>query len=205
MEQPPYRVRRATVDDLHRLRALWQAMGFSDPGLDKRLTEFQVAVDATGEVVGAVALAMAQGQGLIHSEAFKDFALADEVRPLLWERLQTVARNHGLCRLWTREVAPFWGRCGMTVATAEVLPKLPEPWRVAGVRWWTVQLREEIPTSVERELEVLIQAERQRTQAALERAKLIKLVATVLAIILAMAVGAAALYLWSHSAVRLAP
>ena len=39
-----------------------------------------------------------QRQGLIHSEAFADYAMADQVRPSLWGRIQALAMNHGIAR-----------------------------------------------------------------------------------------------------------
>jgi N-acetylglutamate synthase-like GNAT family acetyltransferase len=197
MDSSLYRVRRATVDDLPQLRALWQAMGITEPDLDKRLTEFQVAVSTDGELIGALALRVAESQGLILHEAFTDFAVADSVRPLLWERMQAVATNHGLVRIWTREDAPFWSRCGLNPASPEALAKLPAPWQAKEARWLVFQRREEITgtDSVEKQFEMFMQAEKQRTQSALEQAKMLKTIATAIAIILAVAVIGAAVYL----------
>src|SRR5437773_781501 len=108
MSQPEYRVRRATLDDVKTLSALWQTMRFPSGELEKRVTEFQVAESTDGKLLGALGLQIAGRQGRLHSEAFSDFALADTLRPLLWERLQAVASNHGLVRLWTQERTPFW-------------------------------------------------------------------------------------------------
>ena len=207
MNAAPYRVRRATVDDLPQLHALWQAMGITEPDLDKRLTEFQVAESAEGKFIGAVAMRIAEGQGLILHEAFADFSLADEVRPLLWERMQAVATNHGLVRVWTREAAPFWSHCGLTPASPETLAKLPAAWQVKGARWFAFQRREEIAGTLpaEREFDLFMQAERERTKSALEQAKFLKTIATALAIILAVAVIGAAIYLLRKNPLLLAP
>lgn len=197
MEGSGLRVRRATVDDLGQLRPLWQAQLPGMEGLERRVTEFQVVENAEGRILGAVALAMQQGQGLIHSEVFADFAEADRYRALLWERLEQVARNHGLYRLWTREDAPFWARCGLRVAEAPILSQLPQDWQTSKGRWLTLQLREPPPEglSIEKEFEMFMQAERERTRALLERARWFKQVATVLAIILAIFV-VVALWYW---------
>ncbi len=202
-----YHVRRATVDDLAQLRVLWEAMGYPLADLERRLTEFQVALDTEGRVVGAVGLQFSEKQGLIHYEAFPDFSLADAVRPDLWERVQQVARNNGLLRIWTCEEAPFWNRCGLTTATPEALNKLPALWRGKESRWLTLQLREETASthSVEREFEVFMAAEKQRTLATMERAKLLKQLATVLAFILAMGVIAAAVYFLRKQQTGLVP
>src|SRR5262245_3844170 len=121
-------VRRATLEDLPQLQRLWSTMGFPAEELAKRVTEFQVALSPEGQVIGAVGLQVAERQGCLHSEAFSDFAVADQLRPLLWERLMTIANNTGLLRLWTRETAPFWSHSGLTRADAATLQKLPTPW-----------------------------------------------------------------------------
>ena len=54
-------------------------MGFPVADLARRVTEFQVAEDAEGRLVGAAGLQVAERQGLIHSEVFEDFALADQL------------------------------------------------------------------------------------------------------------------------------
>src|SRR5215467_3924423 len=115
------RVRRATLDDIGHLTALWQSMHFPVDDLAKRITEFQVAAEDDGKVLGAVGLQITEKQGRIHSEAFSDFALAENLRPELWERLQAVGTNNGLLRLWTQEKAPFWNRCGLSKADEETL------------------------------------------------------------------------------------
>ena len=207
MSTAPYRVRRATVDDLATLRVMWQTLGLDATDLEKRLTEFQVAEGADGRVVGGVALLMVQGQGLIHSEVFADFSIADDARPLLWERLQALARNHGLFRVWTREKAPFWSHCGLVVAPEEMIAKLPEPWRAKDARWLTLQLREETVAtmSVEREFELFMQSEKDRSQSAIEQAKMLKTIATVVAMVLAVVVIVAAIYFLRQSPRTLAP
>ncbi|MGA4645550.1 hypothetical protein [Limisphaera sp. 4302-co] len=197
MEGPTLRVRRATVDDLPQLRALWQAQLPDASGLERRVTEFQVVESPEGRVLAAVALTMHEGHGLIHSEVFADFADADRYRALLWERLEQVARNHGLYRVWTREEAPFWARCGLQLAGEPQLDRLPEIWRSLKGRWLTLQLREPPPEglSIEKEFELYMQAERRRTEALLERARWIKRIATLVAIILAGMVLMAVWYL----------
>src|ERR1041385_1788906 len=119
------RVRRATLDDVGPLTTLWQTMKFSVDDLAKRVTEFQIAESDNGQMLGAVGLQIAERQGRIYSEAYFDFGSADAVRPQLWERLKTVANNHGLFRLWTQEQAPFWSHCGLGKPDAEALTKLP--------------------------------------------------------------------------------
>ncbi|MEJ5237172.1 MAG: hypothetical protein WHT82_02310 [Limisphaera sp.] len=197
------RVRRATVDDLGQLRPLWSAQLVDSAGLERRITEFQVVETPEGRILGAVALEMRQGHGRIHSEVFADFAEADRCRAVLRERLEQVARNHGLYRLWTCEEAPFWSRCGLLPAPESLLEQLPAEWRALKGRWLTLQLREPPPEglSIEKEFELFMQAERERTRAWLERARLFKQIATVVALILAVLVLGAVIYLLRRSPV----
>jgi N-acetylglutamate synthase-like GNAT family acetyltransferase len=188
MSPGTYLVRRATVDDLANLSALWRSMRFPVGELEKRLTEFQVAESQEGRLVGALGLQVAGPQGRVHSEAFSDFSVADEVRPLLWERVQSVAANHGLMRLWTQEEAPFWKRCGLRAATPDVLQKLPPAWQGSAGDWLNVQLKEETvaPLSAEKEFAMFMEAEKQRTEKAFRQARTIKHVATLLSVGLAI-------------------
>ena len=187
MTLPNYRVRRATLDDLSALKALWASMHFSGADLEKGLTEFQVVAGADGKLLGAIALQIADKSGRIHSEAFTDFGLAEELRSLLWERLQVIALNFGLLRLWTKESAPFWNRCGLLPADAKTLEKLPRAWAGDTANWLTVQLRDETAVaSVDKEFALFMAAEKQRTARALGYAKTLKRIATAIAIILAL-------------------
>lgn len=185
-----YRVRRATLDDIGRLTAIWESMQYPTQDLAKRVTEFQVAESADGTVLGAVGLQIAERQGLVHSEAFSDFALAEHLRPLLWDRIQNVATNHGLLRVWTQEQAPFWNHCGMVKAEAEALQKLPSSWRGPSSPWLTLKLRDDVETvmSVDKEFAVFMQSEKQRTEQVFKRARTMKTIATLIALALLIGV-----------------
>jgi len=191
-----YRVRRATVDDIGQLMTLWQSMHLPADHLAKRITEFQLAESADQKILGAVGLQITERQGRLHSEGFIDFALADELRPALWERLQSVATNHGLVRLWTAEQAPFWSRCGLTKADAESLEKLPAAWRQIKGQWLTLKLKEDIEEviSADKEFALFMEAERQRTQRAFQQARFLKLIATLVALAVLFMVMVGAFY-----------
>jgi N-acetylglutamate synthase-like GNAT family acetyltransferase len=201
MNSGNYRVRRATLDDIGQLTALWEAMHFAAADMAKRTTEFQVAENAEGKLVAAVGLQMAQKQGLIHSEGFLDFSIADQVRPLLWERMQSVATNHGLLRLWTQEQAPFWKQSGLAKADDAALEKLPTSWRGQSPEWLTLKLREDIEAaiSVDKEFALFMESEKQRTERAFHHARILKMVATVIAVILLLLVIAGAVYLFGKN------
>ncbi len=201
MKPSNYRLRRATLDDLGPLTVLWKSMNFPADDLGKRITEFQVAEAAEGKLVGAVGVQMAERQGRIHSEVFSDFALADQLRPLLWERIHSVATNHGLLRLWTQEHAPFWSHCGLAKADAETLEKLPAIWRGASSPWLTLKLKDDLETiaSLDKEFALFMQSEKQRTERAFRQARVLKLFATLIAFVLLILVIAAAFYVWRRN------
>ncbi len=184
MASSSYRVRRATLDDVGALMELWKSMNFPAEDLARRVTEFQVAESVDGKLAGAVGLQLAERQGRVHSEGFTDFALAEQLRPQLWERLNSLANNHGLLRIWTQEQAPFWSHCGLAKADAEALEKLPALWRGTPGNWLTIKLREEIAEviSADKEFALFMEAERQKTARALQQAKLLKVVATLIAL-----------------------
>lgn len=187
MSAPNYRVRRATLDDLDALKALWESMRISEPDLEKRLTEFQLAESQDGQVLGALALQINGKHGRVHGEAFTDFALAHELRPLLWARIQALALNHGLVRFWTREQAPFWKRSGLLPADAGALEKLPPAWADAAANWLTLRLRDEnAVSSVDKEFAAFMEAEKRRTAKVMHHTKTLKAVVTVIAVILAI-------------------
>jgi len=197
MNSVGYRVRRATLDDIEQLTALWTSMHFPTADLAKRTTEFQVAEDGEGKVVAAFAIQIAERQGRIHSESFSDFSIADQVRPLMWERIQSLATNHGLLRLWTQEHAPFWKQSGLAKADADVLEKLPAVWRTQPAEWLTLKLRDdpESAISLDKEFALFMEAEKQRTNRAFQHARVLKTIATIIAVALAIFVLGGAVYL----------
>ncbi len=197
MSSASYRVRRATIDDLGELKALWSAMKFSAEELERRLTEFQVAESPDGKVVGCVGLLVMNRHGWIHSEGFTDFSLADTLRPMLWRRLQSLFLNHGIFRLWTQESSPFYSHNGLTPATEAELRKLPEPWRSVGGNWLTQKLKdEEAITSLDKEFALFMESEKARSEQAIQQARTLKTVVTVIAFILVLGVFAAAFFVW---------
>jgi N-acetylglutamate synthase-like GNAT family acetyltransferase len=193
MEPSNYQIRRATLDDLPQLTALWQSMQWPVPELSKRITEFQVVEDQ-GKIIAIVGLQVAERQARIHSEVFVDIEKTDQLRPLLWERIQSVARNHGLLRLWTREKAPFWSQCSLTPADAQTLEKLPMLWKGESTDWLTLKLKEDLQAilSLDKEFALFMESEKQRTHRAFQHARVLKVVATVIALMVFFLVMASA-------------
>ncbi len=111
--------------------------------LEKQLKEFQVVEDAEGNVLGAVGIQISKQHALLYGEGFSDFSVADAARELFWERIQTLAANHGIFRIWTQETSPFWTRWGFQPANAEILSRLPEEWKATEGKWLTLELKNE--------------------------------------------------------------
>jgi N-acetylglutamate synthase-like GNAT family acetyltransferase len=196
MNSSAYRVRRATVDDFDALKALWTSMNFSVPDLEKRLTEFQVAEDGNAKIVGAIGFQPMERQGWIHSEAFSDFAVADQVRPLLWTRIQSLAMNHGVARIWTRESAPFWTHNGLQPPAEDALERLPAAWGRSASGWLTLRLKDEdVIMSLDKEFALFKEAEKQSTAETLGHARRVKQVCTSIGALIALSLMVWAVYL----------
>ena len=188
--KPSYQIRRATVDDLPELSALWRAGHLPVDKLEKHFTDFQVAADASGHLGGAVAMKITGGDGWLHSETFSDFALADTLRPLFWARLQSAARNHGLFRLWTLETAPFWKKdAGFAPASAEFRQKFPKSFGDFGPHWLALRLRDESaePEAIERHFAAFKSLEQSRRDSLLQQAKVLRWFGTTVAVLLFLA------------------
>lgn len=196
MSSTKFQARRATLDDLPTLKTLWATMNFSVASLEKQLTEFQVVTDETGQVIGAVGFQMAAKHARVHSEAFGDFGLADYARPALWQRIQTLATNHGLARLWTLENSPFWARNGFVQARDDDFTNMPTGWDRTANGWLTLKLKdEEALASLDKEFALFVESEKQRSADVLSKAKTLKTVFIALITLAALAFGAAMLWL----------
>ena len=203
MSSANFRVRRATTDDMDQLIALWKSAHLPAGELDKRFTEFQVVENAEGKIEGAIGLQIVGSEGKIHSEAYTDFGLTDQLRPLLWERLRSVANNHGLFRFWTDEPAPFWKKeCGFTEATPEALAKLPVQFGGAKSNLLFLQLRADsaAPDSLDAEFARFKAEERERTEKMYQQARLFKGIAWGLAVVLFIFVAYGVFYLMRYKA-----
>ncbi len=191
MNDGVHRIRRATADDVPGLRLLWENAKLPVGELEKRFTEFQVFDDADGVVAGAIGLRVNGRHGLVHSEVFSDIGRADALRPILWERIRTLAPNYGLTRLWTAERAEFWSQQDLETAGDEALARLPGEFGARDGYWLTLKLREEIDIDglLAKEFSVFKKAEGERNQQMFQQGKTLKLLATaVAAVVLFVAV-----------------
>ena len=201
MIPPGLQVRRATVDDLDALRALWQPMDLPVAELEPRLTEFQV-LEVDGQVQGAIGLKISGRQGRLHSEAFEDFSRADELRDLLWERVQKLALNYGVARWWTTESAPWWRRRGFEPPDDAAMSRFPADWVHDEPRWLTLQIHDEalLEKSLDKQIQRMKETERLRNEKLLRHSRIWKMVATLLALGLAFIVGYAVFRLFQNHA-----
>lgn len=139
-----YTVRRATLDDLPVLKGLWDTARLPTLELERHLTEFQMIERPDGAVVGAAGLRIVGLHALVHSEAFHSAQQADELRRAFWERCQTLARSHGVARVWVKgRAARSWTAAGFRAATEVELKRLPPVFGLPSADWHTLQIRDE--------------------------------------------------------------
>jgi N-acetylglutamate synthase-like GNAT family acetyltransferase len=199
MSQQILRIRRATVDDLAPLKTIWTAMRLPADELEKRLTEFQVVENAEGEVVGALGFQILRQHALLHNESYSDFAVADAARELFWERLQKLAANHGVFRVWTQERSPFWKSFGFQPPAPEILARLPGEWKNEfDGGWLTLQLKNEelITAALEKQFVPFMTGEKLETAKISEKAKTINTVITVVGFAIGILGISTAIYLF---------
>jgi len=184
VEPPRPSVRRATLEDLPVLQALWDMSRLPGLELEKHLTEFQLALRPDGVVLTTIALRVAGAHGWLHSEAGYKAKPPAEYRSALWERVHILARNHGLVRLWMKgEPAAFWQAAGFHPATADELQKLPAAWRAEPALWHTLALKSEalMSTAVAEQFERFHSEQREATERLRQQAEHLKWLAGLVA------------------------
>jgi len=183
MSNPTLQVRRATIDDLPKLSALWQKEHLPVQDLENRFKEFQVVESDGGAIAGAIGLQVSGHEGRLHSEAFEDFGQADALRAMLWDRIKTVAQNHGLVRVWNQFTSPYWRTIGFDIAGNELLTKLPANFGADRAPWTVVKLREEsaVNVSLDKEFALFRESEKESTARMMRQARVLKTVAGVVA------------------------
>lgn len=150
--------------------------------LEKRLTEFQVVQSADGKLLGAIGIQILQQHARLHSESYLDFAHADAARQLFWQRIQTLASNHGVFRLWAQESSPFWSQLGFRSANAANLTQLPLEWQAAKGEWFMLQLKDEaaIVNALDKDFAAFMLAEKRNTERTYEQARTLRTIITVI-------------------------
>ncbi len=116
------------------------------------------------------------------SEDYLDFSIADAARELFWERIQKIAANHGVFRIWTQETSPFWTHWGFQPANAETLARLPDEWKNLEGRWLTLELKNEeaISSALENQFAGFMDLEKKQTAQVASRARQITTVLTII-------------------------
>jgi hypothetical protein len=189
------------VDDRAALKTIWASMRLPADELEKRLTEFQVVENAGGEVVGALGFQILRQHALLHNESYSDFAVADAARELFWDRLQKLAANHGVFRVWTQERSPFWKSFDFRPPAAEVLARLPQEWENEFTGGWlTLQLKNEavISAALEKQFAPFMTGEKLETEKISEKAKTINTIITVAGFAIGILGIGIAIYLFIH-------
>lgn len=196
MNASNYQMRRATLDDLVELRKLWQQAQWAVHDLEKRLTEFQVVETADGTLLGCIGLRIEGQQGKIHSEAYRSQELEGDLRWRLWERVQSVARNHGLYRVWTLDKISFWRSQGFTEVDEALLDKIPASFGDSKQTWLLLRLREEAAagSSLEHEFELFKQSQNEMSERVLRQARALRILAGFVAVLGLVAVFCAVCY-----------
>lgn len=179
-----FNVRRATLEDLHSLKGIWDIARLPSLELEKRLTDFQVVSRADGVLTGCLGLRMASGQGHLHSMAFYTPEGERDCLPLLWERMQTLARNHGLARLWVKGQVPFWTTAGFHPPDDKDLGRLPKEFGDPTATWLTLSFRDEnlMPDVVAQEFELFQMQQRETAEKLAKQARLMKLLVALIAV-----------------------
>ena len=109
--------------------------------------------------------------------------------------------NHGIVRLWIRDPAPFWKQHGFIAADAETLKRLPASWAQQTSGWFTLKLKdEESILSLEKELALFMESEKQRTARAFQQARMLRTFATLLAVVFAIFVVIAVVFILRKNA-----
>ena len=177
---PQLQIRRATVDDLPALKALWLAAQLPADKLKDRVTEFQV-VEADGKFAGAIGVQIIRQHARLHSEDYADFSVADAARELFWERIQKLAANHGVFRLWMQENSPFWKNYGFQPPSTETITRLPDEWKNLEGNWLTLELKNEdaINAILKNQFGDFMASEKNHTAQLAENARKFKLFVTV--------------------------
>jgi len=199
MSSPQLSVRRATTDDFQNLRSLWNSARLPAEELESRLTEFQLAESADGQLVGAIGIQIVRQHARLHSEAYADLSLADAARERLWERIQLIASHHGVFRLWTQDNSPFWSNCGFRIVITESLGQLPEEWKRFEGKWYWLQLKNEAAlATLEKELATFRKSEEHQIKQTLNQARIMTTVITVVCLGVFIACLVALFYLVTH-------
>ena len=135
-----YQSRRATPEDVPALQALWQRADLPWNELENFIDEFVVVPGPEGILIGALGVMVEGHEALLHSEALLVSEDADEVREVMWKRLQNLARVGGARRIWTQEDSLYWQTLGFSKVTPEALAEAKTTFLDPTAEWLSLQL-----------------------------------------------------------------
>ncbi|MBX3731329.1 MAG: hypothetical protein KF791_01905 [Verrucomicrobiae bacterium] len=177
MDPSPLSARRAAVEDLAALQALWQEAGLPWEQLGDFLNEFQIVTDEDGLITGVIGLLIEGDQALLHTEAIHAGADADLVRAALWRRVQIVLRHQGVQRVWTQEDADYWKTGGFSPVPPPLVERAPASFLKSADSWLACDLMdpERAKAAINEQLAIL---EAERMQRAAEFQQKVRLFRT---------------------------
>lgn len=170
VDPTPISARRAAVEDLAALQTLWQENGLPWEQLGGFLAEFQVAEDEDGLITAAIGLLIEGDHALLHTEAVRPNADADLARSALWRRVQIVARNQGVQRIWTQEDAEYWATAGFAPVPPPLVERAPASFLKSSEDWRACDLLDpERAKAMIHEQLAILEAERMQSAAAFQQ------------------------------------
>lgn len=190
-----FNLRRVDVDDLDDLRALWRTAGVYSLELEKRFTEFQIVVNDRAQIVAAFGVEIRGKDAHIHTEVYADPDAQAELRELVWRRVQTLAENHGLVRLWS-SADDFWRKVGFVEPNKKVRDRGGQLFETTMERRLTLQLRDEAQLQLlaETQFEMFQQSSVAERERILEQGKRYRNIAIAIAGILMIGIMIAATF-----------
>jgi hypothetical protein len=151
-------------------------------------------------VLGAIGTLFSKQHALLFGEGFSDYSVADAARQLFWQRIQALAANHGIFRVWTQEDSPFWTRWGFQPANPETLARLPEEWKSSEGKWLTFELKNEeaVTAALEQKFSGFMDAEKEQTARVAEKARMLRIIITVVGFTIGILCIGYAIYMLIH-------
>ena len=185
MTTPCLRARRATVEDLPQLIGLWRLEQLPADALERRFTEFQVVPADDGTILACLGLEISGSAGRLYGESIAVPERADEMRDLLWSRVQNVCRNHALDRLWTAMTLPYWRARGFAAASDTEAEGMPSSFLREQAQWQVLKLKPEEASSeaIEKQFAMFKAVHQAESERMARRARTLKTIALSLTVI----------------------
>lgn len=202
MQSTTVDLRRATIEDIDALARLWRSCDLDVSTLERRLTEFHVALDEEHRLLGAIGLRLQDGEGCLHTEAYFDVEGMHSARTALIERVEKMADALGLRRVWTTLDLSALGERSFDDADDAAMETFPREFGDWRQNWRIVTLRDPAsdPANLERQLAMLTIENRESSQQIIQGAKVMKRLMNGALILLALAMVVLLMVLIQHYA-----